>query len=283
MTKIITSENRIIFDGHASTREECETISLMCEELVKSDKFKTVKYESGYAEFEKVGNTNDLKFPPALASDWTVAFYLDGVLKGSIVKKISKEMVNDEDNVSVNGSIATVNLLIAGGYETYEYDYGVQLDSATLVGGTGEVGPGYTVYAISKPATSRKSIDLTTLPGWSFLSSGSHSIAIVAKADGYRDSEPSAAVMVTKAAEVTLISFTIGGKSYQAEEGMTWAEWVNSSYNTGGYYIGEYGVYSSSGGSRVALEQDSIDLVMSSDTITSGHNYGTYLGGSSGK
>ena len=41
-------------------------------------------------------------------------------------------------------------------------------------------------------------IDLTTLPGWSSLSSGTHNITIVAKADGYRDSEPSAAVSVTK-------------------------------------------------------------------------------------
>ena len=44
------------------------------------------------------------------------------------------------------------------------------------------------------------SVDLTTLPGWSSLSTGSHSITIVAKADGYRDSEPSAAVSVTKTA-----------------------------------------------------------------------------------
>lgn len=29
-----------------------------------------------------------------------------------------------------------------------------------------------------------------------------------------------------------LITFTIGGTSYQAEEGMTWGEWVESSYNT---------------------------------------------------
>lgn len=43
-------------------------------------------------------------------------------------------------------------------------------------------------------------VDLTTLSGWSSLSSGSHSITIVAKADGYRDSEPSAAVGVTKGA-----------------------------------------------------------------------------------
>ena len=43
------------------------------------------------------------------------------------------------------------------------------------------------------------SVDLTTLPGWSSLADGSHNITIVAKADGYRDSEPSAAVSVEKA------------------------------------------------------------------------------------
>ena len=43
-----------------------------------------------------------------------------------------------------------------------------------------------------------KSVDLTTLPGWSSLSSGSHNITVVAKADGYKDSEPSAGVTVTK-------------------------------------------------------------------------------------
>ena len=44
------------------------------------------------------------------------------------------------------------------------------------------------------------SVDLTTLPGWTSLSAGAHNITIVAKAVGYRDSEPSAAVSVTKAA-----------------------------------------------------------------------------------
>ena len=44
-----------------------------------------------------------------------------------------------------------------------------------------------------------KSVDLTTLSGWASLSTGTHSVTIVAKADGYRDSEPSAGVTVTKA------------------------------------------------------------------------------------
>ena len=33
--------------------------------------------------------------------------------------------------------------------------------------------------------------------------------------------------------EPALIAFTISGIDYQAEEGMTWSEWVESSYNTG--------------------------------------------------
>lgn len=54
MTKIKILDDRIIFDGHADTREECETITLMCDNLAESKDFKTVKYEKGYAEFEKV-------------------------------------------------------------------------------------------------------------------------------------------------------------------------------------------------------------------------------------
>ena len=57
------------------------------------------------------------------------------------------------------------------------------------------------------------SVDLTTLPGWASLSTGSHNITIVAKADGYRDSEPSAAVSVEKAASVYTDCITFTGES----------------------------------------------------------------------
>ena len=40
------------------------------------------------------------------------------------------------------------------------------------------------------------SVDLTTLPGWAALAAKTYEITIVAKADGYRDSEPSAAVSI---------------------------------------------------------------------------------------
>lgn len=45
----------------------------------------------------------------------------------------------------------------------------------------------------------RKSVDLTILPGWASLSTGSHNITIAARAAGYRDSEPSVGVSVEKA------------------------------------------------------------------------------------
>ena len=47
-------------------------------------------------------------------------------------------------------------------------------------------------------ATSQVSIDLTTLSGWGNVADGQHSIQVVAKADGYKDSEKSTAVSFTK-------------------------------------------------------------------------------------
>lgn len=46
-----------------------------------------------------------------------------------------------------------------------------------------------------------------------------------------------------------LITFTIDGVQYQAEEGMTWKEWCNSEYNVGGFIYetsdSGYAVYTS--------------------------------------
>ena len=42
---------------------------------------------------------------------------------------------------------------------------------------------------------------------------------------------------------ITIITFTIDGTAYQAEEGMTWGEWVESGYNTLAYVINAYHQY----------------------------------------
>lgn len=44
-----------------------------------------------------------------------------------------------------------------------------------------------------------------------------------------------------KKSSTTIISFTIDSTTYQAEEGMTWAEWVDSAYNTDGFSISSNG------------------------------------------
>ena len=36
---------------------------------------------------------------------------------------------------------------------------------------------------------------------------------------------------------VSLISFTVAGTSYEAEDGMTWEQWCRSTYNFDGYYV----------------------------------------------
>ena len=52
--------------------------------------------------------------------------------------------------------------------------------------------------------------------------------------------------IAVKDVQKTIINFTIHDNwsqmtsSYQAEEGMTWGEWVTSSYNTGGYTVQHY-------------------------------------------
>ena len=46
---------------------------------------------------------------------------------------------------------------------------------------------------------------------------------------------------------VVLISFTVGGVSYQAEEGMIWSQWVNSKYNTDNWENDGYDIINSGG------------------------------------
>ena len=69
-----------------------------------------------------------------------------------------------------------------------------------------------------------------------------------------------------------IISFTIDGTSYQAEEGMTWAEWVASSYNTGDFIISE----SSGSPTNVnyyLIKTSSYGFLQATDAIISGEAY----------
>jgi len=52
----------------------------------------------------------------------------------------------------------------------------------------------------------------------------------------------------------SLITFTIGNKEYQAEEGMTWAEWLESDYDTPPFQIDNDVVLNYAGDAYIALE-----------------------------
>lgn len=70
-----------------------------------------------------------------------------------------------------------------------------------------------------------------------------------------------------------LITFTIEGKEYQAEDGMTWLAWVNSDYNTYGYSCpGEdYNVIGKSAMNAVATSGGT--YVFGTDSIIAGEAY----------
>ena len=76
-------------------------------------------------------------------------------------------------------------------YKTITITGGVDATNATLISWL-------EANATLQTTTNQKQVDLTTLPGWASLSTGSHNITIVAKAAGYIDSEKSAGVEVTK-------------------------------------------------------------------------------------
>lgn len=81
----------------------------------------------------------------------------------------------------------------------------------------------------------------------------------------------------------TLINFTIDGTAYQAEEGMTWQEWVNSSYNTYGCTIEGSSVKGKgNNGSPTYIyinQNSSLTLVSSTDSIIKNATYEDAAGG----
>lgn len=66
---------------------------------------------------------------------------------------------------------------------------------------------------------------------------------------------------------VNLIAFTIDGTEYEAEDGMTWAEWVESEYNTDGFVLHSGSVCTDTLNYMVDITGGS------SATITEGTNY----------
>lgn len=235
MTKIKMLNDRIIFDGHADSRQECETITLMCDNLAKSKDFKTVRYESGYAEFEKVGKTEELKFVPAI-NHVTVVFdsHITKVENSYGTVTTSGNTLQTSD--AINPETFTVTLEDGYVIDTVVLDNG-DAEAEGSLGSIGEtsftVYPGYgaiygTITITSKIPAPKQTIDVSTLSGWANLATGNHQITIKTKASGYVDSAASNAVTVSKAASGYSVSVeryeTYDEQSYEysTDNGVTW-------------------------------------------------------------
>ena len=219
MMNIQYLKDRIIIDGHADTKQECETITLLCDNLAKSKDFKTVRYESGYAEFEKVGRTVDLKFAAALG-------YVTFVFDSTVIS-----VANSNGTITTSGeSLMTADTVEESLTFVVALQDGYEIDNAILVADEGlgqlksyssntiycEAGYGGlsgTITISTKQtgsSTQKQTIDLSTLSGWANLASGSHQITVKAKASGYTDSAASNAVSVAKVASGYTVTLNNG-------------------------------------------------------------------------
>ena len=245
MTKIKMLNDRIIFDGHADTRQECETITLMCDNLAKSKDFKTIRYESGYAEFEKVVKIDELKF---VSEPMHCTINFDShITKVEVTNEYADTYTwtTSGQTFLINGNsyttyfftvtlengfeINTVQATEAEQYEILSFSNN-EITAKTYYSG---IGSGFTITTKASSGL-KQVIDVSKLPGWVALATGNHQITIKTKASGYVDSAVSNAVTVSKAAVVSAGKLYFSG---DAEMGNTPTATVNGVEVENGYQL----------------------------------------------
>ena len=77
--------------------------------------------------------------------------------------------------------------------------------------------------------------------------------------------------------QASIISFTIAGITCQADDGMTWEEWVNSSYNTPSFVVWGGGIWNNGLSKSVNLQNHR--SVSADEEIISNYSYLLEAGG----
>lgn len=148
--------------------------------------------------------------------EWNAEFDVEllrdtGIGTQSLIFKSNNEdftaMKVDDENailyyVKANGTNVLVSSVDDGFNESYRT---ITLDTTQNVSETFY----NNAFFFMQPLSAKVSIDLTTLSGWGNVTSGNHVIQVVAKADGYRDSEKSTAVTFTKGSWFTQVPVTL--------------------------------------------------------------------------
>lgn len=264
MSKILIEGSKVIIDGHANDLETCNTLTNLCDELSTSEKFRTVKYESGYGEFESVSDNEEKKFASRdnlhavyiSSNDGTTTLAQNATVRYVVVTSTGaqlKDLSTVKATYTYSGSKLFAGLATSANATAPKYKPGDTIDifhETTL----------YIVENIIIPEHHSSLTELFTNIAAVIREKTGDTASIIA------DDFPS--VIRERLQMIPLISFTIAGESYQAEEGMTWEEWVNSDYNTIGATI-QNGLVVNSSGNAV------LDTVpSSSEIIIAGGGYG---------
>ena len=144
--------------------------------------------------------------------EWNAEFDVEllrdtGIGTQALIFKSNNEdftaMKVDDENailyyVKANGTNVLVSSVDDGFNESYRT---ITLDTTQNVSETFY----NNAFFFMQPLSAKVSIDLTTLSGWGNVANGEHNIQVVAKADGYRDSEKSTGVSFTKAPPLVTI------------------------------------------------------------------------------
>lgn len=239
-------DNKVIFDGHAENPSDCHTLTLLCNLLQKNTK--TIDYRTGYAEFELEDIPSENRF---LFSDGQT-FYINDILvevtavqqiDDAFLGKLSIDLSFSQDGVTVHNtgnfmcqvklfsdldldsyfSVTSISSISAGETALLPFLDNIKLRSILSSDGQ-EISEGDVISDDGTKLTVSKikSVDLTTLSGWADLTDGNHTIQIMAKADGYKDSEKSAGVEVTKSASPKTLEQSAWAEIAQVSANKSW-------------------------------------------------------------
>lgn len=115
-TKILIENNKIVFEGHAEDSETCRTLTAICDALAVSEDFETVKYENGYAEFNRVSGGDAMMFEALQTQLNELSAYVKTIksCKCDLEKALADYLTKDEASKTyemIEAHLASIQLL----------------------------------------------------------------------------------------------------------------------------------------------------------------------------
>lgn len=268
--------------GGTWTRSELSTVNLLLLWNTKSttatgginfygaDLTVTYTYQSEQFMFKSGGTWNAAsKVYKKVSGAWVEVTDLTTAIDTSKILKYGGEIISPKKTVTIAGSGNSSNGYVTVNGTKYTSAATVQVESGTTIGITLDCDMYNLLCKVTLNGTVvHENPDTNAATYYHTVDSD---CTITLASTGYGGGYKADIVTTGSGSSANLITFTIDGASYQAEQGMTWREWVASSYNTDGLFLDDDETvwdadydYAVSNGSN---------LVLSSWTIESGYAY----------